>query len=100
MVLRELRVIPSTRVSHLELYCEDDEDTTVLKDREKVEWEAGDVLENLYYRLYDEGGREVPLTDGQASRIKVFLLTFNHVVHSLCIHVCRQAPSSLSLGCD
>ncbi|KAM6977635.1 LOW QUALITY PROTEIN: structural maintenance of chromosomes flexible hinge domain-containing protein 1 [Aplochiton taeniatus] len=71
VVLRDLKVVPSTQPCCLELYSQDDEDTTVLKDKEKIEWEAGDMLDNLCYRLYDEGGREVPLTAEQLSGIKV-----------------------------
>uniref|UniRef100_A0A8C4HPB8 Structural maintenance of chromosomes flexible hinge domain containing 1 n=1 Tax=Dicentrarchus labrax TaxID=13489 RepID=A0A8C4HPB8_DICLA len=39
--------------------------------REKIEWLAGGLMENLFYRLYDEAGREVPLTTEIASKIKV-----------------------------
>uniref|UniRef100_UPI003AAAAD97 structural maintenance of chromosomes flexible hinge domain-containing protein 1 n=1 Tax=Centroberyx gerrardi TaxID=166262 RepID=UPI003AAAAD97 len=70
VVLRELKVVPSKRVSRIEVYTQDD-DNLVLKDKDKIEWEAGDLLENLYYKLYDEGGREVPLTAEIASMIKV-----------------------------
>lgn len=54
----------------MELYCRNDENL-VLRNNEKIEWAAGGVLENLYYRLYDEAGREVPLTAETASKIKV-----------------------------
>lgn len=74
-VQRDLRVVPSTRVCHLEVYIQEDEDSlvdfTLLRDREKIDWTAGDHLENLNYRLYDEGGREVPLSQEMAQKIKV-----------------------------
>uniref|UniRef100_A0A6Q2XFA8 SMC hinge domain-containing protein n=1 Tax=Esox lucius TaxID=8010 RepID=A0A6Q2XFA8_ESOLU len=72
-VLRDLRVVPSTRVSRLEVCCEEGEvsDVMVLKDREKISWIVGDLLENLYYKLYDEAGREVPLSKEMAQMIKV-----------------------------
>ncbi|XP_028288424.1 structural maintenance of chromosomes flexible hinge domain-containing protein 1 [Parambassis ranga] len=69
-VEKELEVLPSTRVAMMELYCRNDENL-VLRNNEKIEWAAGGVLENLYYRLYDEAGREVPLTAETASKIKV-----------------------------
>uniref|UniRef100_A0A667WXX8 Structural maintenance of chromosomes flexible hinge domain containing 1 n=1 Tax=Myripristis murdjan TaxID=586833 RepID=A0A667WXX8_9TELE len=69
-VLRELKVVPSTRVSRIEVYTQTD-DCLVLKDKDKIEWEAGDLISNLYYKLLDEGGKEVPLTAKIASMIKV-----------------------------
>uniref|UniRef100_A0A674DGW2 Structural maintenance of chromosomes flexible hinge domain containing 1 n=1 Tax=Salmo trutta TaxID=8032 RepID=A0A674DGW2_SALTR len=74
-VQRDLRVVPSTRVSRLEVYSQEDEDSLVdsmvLRDKEKIDWTAGDLLENLHYRLYDERGGEVPLSEEMARRIKV-----------------------------
>nr|XP_046226933.1 structural maintenance of chromosomes flexible hinge domain-containing protein 1 isoform X2 [Scatophagus argus] len=69
-VVRELLVLPSSRVSSLELYSQNDKNL-VLRNKEKIEWLAGGSLENLFYRLYDEAGKEVPLTAGIASKIKV-----------------------------
>ncbi|KAK2859596.1 hypothetical protein Q5P01_004216 [Channa striata] len=69
-VLRELNVMPSTKVSVMEL-CSQDDRNLVLRNNEKIEWLAGGLLENLFYKLYDEGGREVPLTAEIASMIKV-----------------------------
>ncbi|KAM3843332.1 structural maintenance of chromosomes flexible hinge domain-containing protein 1-like [Diretmus argenteus] len=70
VVYKELTVVPSTRVSRIEVYRQDDDDL-LLKDKDKIEWEAGDLLENLRYRLYDEGGRKVSLTPELTSKIKV-----------------------------
>ncbi|KAM3836194.1 structural maintenance of chromosomes flexible hinge domain-containing protein 1-like [Diretmus argenteus] len=69
VVYKELTVVPSTRVSRIEVYRQDDDDL-LLKDKDKIEWEAGDLLENLRYRLYDEGGRKVSLTPELTSKIK------------------------------
>lgn len=54
----------------MEVYSKDG-NNLVLKDKEKIQWVAGGVLENLHYRLYDEAGAEVPLTAEVASKIKV-----------------------------
>lgn len=81
MVARELKVVPSTRVSWMEL-CSEDDENLVLRNNEKIEWLAGGVLENLFYRLYDEAGREVPLTAEIASSIKVLIL---YIVFPLCL---------------
>lgn len=72
--------MPSTRVSVMELCSQDDEDLVLTK-KEKIEWLAGGLLENLFYKLYDEAGREVPLTVEIASMIKVSLYS---VTHCLC----------------
>lgn len=71
-VVRELMVMPSKRVCLMEVYSQDD-DNLVLRNNEKIEWLAGGLLENLFYRLFDEAGREVPLADETASKIKVCL---------------------------
>ncbi|XP_054478573.1 structural maintenance of chromosomes flexible hinge domain-containing protein 1 [Anoplopoma fimbria] len=68
LVMRQLKVMPSTRVSRMEL-CSDA--NLVLRDNEKIEWLAGGLLENLFYKLYDEAGKEVPPTAQIASMIKV-----------------------------
>lgn len=71
-VVRELMVKPSKRVTLMEVYSQDD-DNLVLRNNEKIEWLAGGLLENLFYRLFDEAGREVPLADETATKIKVCL---------------------------
>ncbi|XP_044033095.1 structural maintenance of chromosomes flexible hinge domain-containing protein 1 isoform X2 [Siniperca chuatsi] len=68
LVTRELKVLPSRRVSWMQL-CSDGK--LVLRNNEKIEWLAGGLLENLFYKLYDEADRAVPLTAEIASSIKV-----------------------------
>lgn len=69
-VTRELKVVPSTRISMMELLSGDNKNL-VLRNKEMIEWPAGGCLENLLYKLYDEAGREVELTPEIASMIKV-----------------------------
>lgn len=69
-ITREVLVLPSKKVSRLELYKQDD-DCLVLKNNEKIQWMAGGLLENLFFKLYDEANREVPVTAEMASKIKV-----------------------------
>ncbi|XP_034002862.1 structural maintenance of chromosomes flexible hinge domain-containing protein 1 isoform X2 [Trematomus bernacchii] len=69
-VVRELEVVPSKRVCLMKICCKDDENL-VLTDNEKILWLAGGLMENLFYKLYDEAGRDVPLTAEIASKIKV-----------------------------
>ncbi|CAJ1082502.1 structural maintenance of chromosomes flexible hinge domain-containing protein 1 isoform X3 [Xyrichtys novacula] len=68
-VVRKVKVVPSSRVSRMELTQNDM--NLVLKNDEKIDWLAGSVLENLFYKLYDEAGREVPLSQETATKIKV-----------------------------
>ncbi|TNN65822.1 Structural maintenance of chromosomes flexible hinge domain-containing protein 1 [Liparis tanakae] len=68
LAVRQLKVMPSTRVSRMEL-CSND--NLVLTNNEKIDWLAGGSLDNLCYKLYDEAGREVPPTVEIASMIKV-----------------------------
>ncbi|XP_018549169.2 LOW QUALITY PROTEIN: structural maintenance of chromosomes flexible hinge domain-containing protein 1 [Lates calcarifer] len=70
LVFRELKVMPSSRVSLIKI-CSQDDENLVLKNNEKIEWLAGGSLENLFYKLYDEAGRAVPPTAEIASMIKV-----------------------------
>ncbi|XP_029979044.1 structural maintenance of chromosomes flexible hinge domain-containing protein 1 isoform X2 [Sphaeramia orbicularis] len=72
-VTRELRVEPSSRVCRMEVCCHNchNNDILVLKNNERIEWQAGGTLENLFYRLYDEGNRKVDITPAIASKIKV-----------------------------
>uniref|UniRef100_A0AAQ5ZH41 SMC hinge domain-containing protein n=1 Tax=Amphiprion ocellaris TaxID=80972 RepID=A0AAQ5ZH41_AMPOC len=69
-ITRELKVIPSTRVALMQVYSAGD-DNLVLRNNDKIDWVAGGVLENLFYRLYDEAGSEVTISAEIASKIKV-----------------------------
>lgn len=71
--------MPSSRVAVMELCSQNDD--LVLRNNETIEWQAGGSLENLVYKLYDEAGREVPLTAEIASMIKVCCV---HVLTSSC----------------
>lgn len=84
LVLKELKVLPSTRVSSIEVYSKDE--NLVLRDKERIQWLAGGTLENLHYRLYDEAGTEVPLTTDVASKIQV------------CMWIIKCLPASLYAG--
>ncbi|MED6244780.1 hypothetical protein ATANTOWER_024083, partial [Ataeniobius toweri] len=69
-VTTELIVIPSNRISRMELFCKTEENL-VFRNNEKIDWQAGGVLENLFYKLYNEAGREVQITGEIASNIEV-----------------------------
>lgn len=69
-VIRALLVLPSKRAHRMELYKQDGM-CLMVKNNEKIEWLAGALLGNLYFKLYDEANEEVALTDEVASKIKV-----------------------------
>ncbi|KAG7523924.1 structural maintenance of chromosomes flexible hinge domain-containing protein 1 [Solea senegalensis] len=67
----QLKVMPSKRVVLIKLWSSQGDENLELKDKERIEWLAGGSLEKLVYKLYDEAGRQVLLTDEIASKIKV-----------------------------
>ncbi|XP_032407356.1 structural maintenance of chromosomes flexible hinge domain-containing protein 1-like [Xiphophorus hellerii] len=67
---RELIVMPSKQISRMELFSQGEEEL-VLKNNEMITWRAGAVLKKLFYKLYDEAGREFPITPEIASNIQV-----------------------------
>ncbi|KAJ8277635.1 hypothetical protein GJAV_G00077890 [Gymnothorax javanicus] len=71
VVERTLKITPSRWVAKLEIFSKEDENVIVFGDKENFGWTAGDVLENLYYRLFDEGNRDVPITESIAQKVKV-----------------------------
>ncbi|TRY59020.1 hypothetical protein DNTS_012405 [Danionella cerebrum] len=74
-VERRLRVLPSSQVSRLEIYRQevDSDDVMVLQNCERIDWTAGDTLGNLHFRLFDEGGKLIPLQEKLTSNIQVFI---------------------------
>ncbi len=75
-VERKLRVLPSSRISRLEVYRQEEgsEDVMVLQNAERIDWTAGDTLGNLRFKLYDEGNRLVSLLPKLTSKIKVWFV--------------------------
>uniref|UniRef100_A0A3Q2T7I8 Structural maintenance of chromosomes flexible hinge domain containing 1 n=1 Tax=Fundulus heteroclitus TaxID=8078 RepID=A0A3Q2T7I8_FUNHE len=69
-VTTELMVMPSSRISWMELFCQGKEKLE-FRNNETIKRKAGEVLKNLFYKLYDEAGREVPITAEIASDVQV-----------------------------
>ncbi|KAM9713045.1 structural maintenance of chromosomes flexible hinge domain-containing protein 1 [Menidia menidia] len=68
----ELKVSPSRRVSAMRLYCDSgDGQLLALRNDDRLERRAGAALGTLSYRLFDESGREAPLTAETAAATKV-----------------------------
>uniref|UniRef100_A0A3Q2GFK0 Structural maintenance of chromosomes flexible hinge domain containing 1 n=1 Tax=Cyprinodon variegatus TaxID=28743 RepID=A0A3Q2GFK0_CYPVA len=66
----EMKVVPSNRISRMELFSLVEEKLE-LRNKERIEWQAGGLLQNLVYKLYDESNKEVAVTPEIASNIKV-----------------------------
>lgn len=88
-VERRIRILPSTRVFRIEVYRQEDDsdDVMVLQNKECINWTAGDTLGSLRFKLYDEGGRQVALTQRLAHNIKVDVCVFLH----FSVHICKRA---------
>uniref|UniRef100_A0A3Q3ASI0 Structural maintenance of chromosomes flexible hinge domain containing 1 n=1 Tax=Kryptolebias marmoratus TaxID=37003 RepID=A0A3Q3ASI0_KRYMA len=69
-VVINLKVMPSSRISQLKLFCQGEEKLE-LKNEDRIEWQAGGLLQNLFYKLYDESVADVRITAEIASSIKV-----------------------------
>ncbi|XP_061778178.1 structural maintenance of chromosomes flexible hinge domain-containing protein 1 isoform X2 [Nerophis ophidion] len=70
LIEREIVVVPSTRLTRIELWKQN-EGNLVLRDKDEIKWPAGGLLDDLCYKLYDEAGTEVPPTAEIAFSIKV-----------------------------
>ncbi|XP_066579517.1 structural maintenance of chromosomes flexible hinge domain-containing protein 1 isoform X2 [Amia ocellicauda] len=70
-VEKTVKLVPSRHVARLEILSVDGDKATLLKQDDEISWTAGDSLQNLIFRLYDEGDREIPITAGLAQKIKV-----------------------------
>lgn len=74
-VKRKVCVQPSRCVWRMEVYRAlgegSDGDVMVLKNQERIDWTAGDMLGDLHYRLYDQADRPLPLSTQIAQNIKV-----------------------------
>lgn len=70
---RKLCVLPSRSVWRVEVYREEanGDAPMVIMNLERINWTAGDNLGSLFYRLYDEGEREISISPELAQKIKV-----------------------------
>ncbi|KAK3546292.1 hypothetical protein QTP70_025718 [Hemibagrus guttatus] len=72
-VERTIHILPSSRVFRIEVYRQEDEsdDVMVLQNNERIDWTVGDSIGSLHFRLFDEGERQVALTQKLAQNVKV-----------------------------
>lgn len=94
---RTIRILPSTHVFRIEVYRQeaDSDDVMVLQNKERINWTAGDTLGSLHFRLYDEGGRQVALTQRLVQNIKVDGYIFLYFA----VNKCKSDKSSDEYAC-
>lgn len=91
-VERTVRISPSTRVYRIEVYRQEDDsdDVIILQNKERINWTAGDTLGCLHFKLFDEGGRQVALTQKLAHNIKVGVWFFFCLFSLFCPHMYKS----------
>ncbi|KAM8966908.1 structural maintenance of chromosomes flexible hinge domain-containing protein 1 [Pelodytes ibericus] len=70
-VEKTIKLQPSTHVAKLHILCVNGEKATQIKDKDEIEWVAGDTMQNLIFQMYDEVDREINITSALAEKVKV-----------------------------
>ncbi|KAM6457251.1 structural maintenance of chromosomes flexible hinge domain-containing protein 1 isoform 3-T4 [Liasis olivaceus] len=70
-VLKTIKVLPSRCAAELRIYQLEGKKATQIKDQEVISRITDDVIENLIFRMYDEGEREILITPALAEKIEV-----------------------------
>ncbi|XP_007444829.1 structural maintenance of chromosomes flexible hinge domain-containing protein 1-like, partial [Python bivittatus] len=69
-VQKTIKVLPSSCVAELRIYQLEGEKATQIKHQEVISCIADGVIENLIFRMYDEGEREILITPALAEKIE------------------------------
>ncbi|CAH2284879.1 structural maintenance of chromosomes flexible hinge domain-containing 1 [Pelobates cultripes] len=70
-VEKSIKVQPSTNVAKLQIFSVDEDKATQIKHEDEIEWIVGDTMQNLIFKMYDEGEREIDISSLLAEKIKV-----------------------------
>ncbi|XP_041101320.1 structural maintenance of chromosomes flexible hinge domain-containing protein 1 [Polyodon spathula] len=68
---KTIKLLPSTRAAKLQIFCLEGQKAIEIKHQDEISWTAGDSLQNLIFKMYDEGDREIIVTPALAEKIKV-----------------------------
>uniref|UniRef100_A0ABM5GB85 Structural maintenance of chromosomes flexible hinge domain-containing protein 1 isoform X1 n=1 Tax=Pogona vitticeps TaxID=103695 RepID=A0ABM5GB85_9SAUR len=68
---KTIKLFPSSRVAKLQIFSVEGEKAIQIKHQDEINWIAGDVMQNLIFQMYDEGEREIIMTQVLAEKIKV-----------------------------
>lgn len=70
-VERKLSVVPSGRITCLQVFRELDKKEVLIDEHEEIVAVAGEYIKGLRFKLLDEGDRELEITDKIADRVRV-----------------------------
>lgn len=70
-VEKTIKLLPSSHVARLQIFSVEGQKAIQVKHQDEVNWVAGDVMQNLIFQMYDEGEREINITQSLAEKIKV-----------------------------
>ncbi|XP_060631107.2 structural maintenance of chromosomes flexible hinge domain-containing protein 1 [Anolis sagrei] len=68
---KTIEILPSSRVAKLQIFSVEGEKAIHIKDQDEIKQIAGHVMQNLIFRMYDEGERDIIITQNLAEKIKV-----------------------------
>lgn len=71
VVEKTIKLLPSSHVAKLHILSVEGQKAIQIKHQDDINWVAGDVMHNLIFQMYDEGDREVMITQALADKIKV-----------------------------
>ncbi|MGH0181960.1 UNVERIFIED_CONTAM: hypothetical protein FKN15_010217 [Acipenser sinensis] len=67
---KTIKLLPSTRAAKLQIFSLEGQKAIEIKHQDEISWTAGDSLQNLIFKMYDEGDREIIVTPALAEKIK------------------------------
>ncbi|XP_055489430.1 structural maintenance of chromosomes flexible hinge domain-containing protein 1 [Leucoraja erinacea] len=70
-VEKVIKLLPSTQVAKLQIFSMDGQKAIPIKHQDEIDWIAGDIIQHLIFRMYDEGDRQIVVISSLAEKIKV-----------------------------
>ncbi|KAK6490749.1 structural maintenance of chromosomes flexible hinge domain-containing protein 1 [Huso huso] len=67
---KTIKLLPSTRAAKIQIFSLEGQKAIEIKHQDEISWTAGDSLQNLIFKMYDEGDREIIVTPALAEKIK------------------------------
>ncbi|XP_071804006.1 structural maintenance of chromosomes flexible hinge domain-containing protein 1-like [Asterias amurensis] len=70
-VEKVIQVFPNSNPCYMDMWYTEDNTRKKLRHQEEVKWQAGQPIKGILFVLFDEGGRQIPITADIASKVKV-----------------------------
>ncbi|XP_073406986.1 structural maintenance of chromosomes flexible hinge domain-containing protein 1 isoform X2 [Dendrobates tinctorius] len=70
-VEKTIKLQPSTNIAKLEILRVEGDKTINIKHHDEIKWMAGDMVQNIIFKIFDEGDREIIITPELAEKLKV-----------------------------